>query len=56
MEVSEGLDEDKLPILLNLKYPAIADAIAILGGVEHIRTTFFNFQKSLYLKAAQTNV
>ena len=53
---SEELDEDKLPILLNLKYHAIADAIAILGGVEHIRTTFFNFQKSLYSKAAQAHV
>ena len=50
---SEELDEDKLPILLNLKYHAIADAIAILGGVENIRTTFFDFQKSLYAKAAQ---
>jgi type I restriction enzyme, R subunit len=53
---SEELDEDKLPILLNLKYHAIADAIAILGNVEHIRATFFNFQKSLYLKTAQANV
>ena len=53
---SEELDEDKLPILLNLKYHAIADAIAILGGVEHIRTTFFNFQKSLYSKAAQAHI
>ncbi|MHB8276557.1 MAG: EcoAI/FtnUII family type I restriction enzme subunit R [Candidatus Humimicrobiaceae bacterium] len=50
---SEELDEDKLPILLNLKYHAIADAVAILGGVENIRTTFFDFQKSLYAKAAQ---
>jgi type I restriction enzyme R subunit len=53
---SEELDEDKLPILLNLKYHAIADAIAILGGVEQIRTTFFNFQKSLYSKPAQANI
>lgn len=53
---SEELDEDKLPILLNLKYHAIADAVAILGGVEHIRATFFNFQKSLYSKAAQAHV
>ena len=44
----EELDEEKLPILLNLKYHAISDAETILGGVEKIRTTFFNFQKNLY--------
>ena len=50
---SEELDEDKLPILLNLKYHAIADAIAILGGVDDIRKIFFAFQKNLYVKPAQ---
>lgn len=50
---SEELDEDKLPILLNLKYHAIADAIAILGGVDDIRKIFFAFQKNLYAKSAQ---
>ena len=44
----EELDEEKLPILLNLKYHAISDAETILGGVEKIRATFFNFQKNLY--------
>jgi len=44
----EELDEEKLPKLLNLKYHAIADAEEILGGVEKIRSTFFDFQKSLY--------
>lgn len=44
----EELDEEKLPKLLNLKYHAIADAEAILGGVEKIRSTFFDFQKNLY--------
>lgn len=44
----EELDEEKLPILLNLKYHAISDAETILGGVEKIRTTFFDFQKNLY--------
>jgi type I restriction enzyme R subunit len=47
---SEELDEEKLPILLNLKYHAIADAEEILGGVDKIRETFFNFQKKLYSK------
>ncbi|MEI7616828.1 MAG: type I restriction-modification enzyme R subunit C-terminal domain-containing protein, partial [Actinomycetota bacterium] len=50
---SEELNEDKLPILLNLKYHAIADAIAILGGVDDIRKIFFAFQKNLYAKSAQ---
>jgi len=46
----EELDEEKLPKLLNLKYHAIADAEKILGGVEKIRSTFFDFQKNLYAK------
>lgn len=45
---SEELDEDKLPILLNLKYHAIADAEDKLGGVENIRSVFFSMQKELY--------
>lgn len=45
---SEELDEEKLPILLNLKYHAIADAEEILGGVDQIRSMFFTFQKKLY--------
>lgn len=44
----EELNEEKLPILLNLKYHAISDAETILGGVEKIRATFFNFQRNLY--------
>jgi type I restriction enzyme R subunit len=44
----EELDEEKLPVLLNLKYQAIADAVRILGGVERIRDTFLGFQKCLY--------
>jgi type I restriction enzyme R subunit len=46
----EELDEDKLPILLNLKYHAIADAEKVLGGVDDIRSIFFNFQNKLYAK------
>jgi type I restriction enzyme, R subunit len=44
----EELDEEKLPDLLTLKYQAIQDASEMLGGVENIRTTFFDFQKYLY--------
>lgn len=46
----EELDEEKLPVLLNLKYKAIADAESILGSVDRIRSTFFGFQKALYAK------
>lgn len=49
----EELDEEKLPILLNLKYHAIADAEQSLGSVSDIRSMFFAFQKSLYAKVAQ---
>ncbi len=45
----EELNEDKLPQLLNLKYHAISDAEKVLGGVTKIRSTFFGFQKVLYL-------
>ncbi|RJR27908.1 DEAD/DEAH box helicase [candidate division WWE3 bacterium] len=44
----EELDEEKLPVLLNLKYQAIADAVSLLGGVDRIRDTFLGFQKVLY--------
>ena len=46
----EELDEEKLPVLLNLKYHAIADAIGVLGEVDTIRATFFRTQKVLYEK------
>jgi len=48
----EELDEEKLPILLNLKYHAIADAEQSLGSVDKIRSIFFAFQKNLYAKMA----
>jgi len=46
----EELNEEKLPVLLNLKYQAIANAEQSLGNVENIRSTFFDFQKKLYIK------
>jgi type I restriction enzyme R subunit len=46
----EELGEEKLPVLLNLKYHSPSDAINTLGDVETIRSTFFDFQKSLYAK------
>jgi type I restriction enzyme R subunit len=46
----EELGEEKLPILLNLKYHAIANAEQSLGSVENIRSIFFELQKDLYAK------
>jgi type I restriction enzyme R subunit len=46
----EELDEEKLPILLNLKYHAIANAEQSLGSVDSIRSIFFALQKNLYAK------
>ncbi len=46
----EELDEEKLPVLLNLKYHAIANAVSALGDVDSIRSVFFDFQRTLYTK------
>ncbi len=46
----EELDEAKLPVLLNLKYQAIANAEQSLGSVEEIRSIFFDFQHELFSK------
>jgi type I restriction enzyme R subunit len=46
------LDQEKLPHLLDLKYHAIADAVAALGEVKDIREMFVGFQKYLYEKDA----
>jgi len=47
----EELFEEKLPVLLNIKYHAIANANAerVLGGVDKICSIFLGFQKSLYV-------
>jgi type I restriction enzyme R subunit len=45
---SDELNEDKLPVLLNLKYHAIDDAIQKLGGAQRIRDHFFKLQKTLF--------
>ncbi len=46
----DELDEEKLPVLLNLKYHAIANAVDALGEVDSIRSVFFDLQKDLYIK------
>ena len=47
---SSELDEDKLSLLLNLKYHAIANAEQILGNVDNIRAVFWRLQEGLYTK------
>jgi len=44
----QELDQDKLSPLLRLKYSAIGDAVADLGGPDQIRELFVGFQKYLY--------
>jgi type I restriction enzyme R subunit len=51
----EELGEEKLPVMLNLKYHAIADAELVLGNRQQIRSLFFSFQKSLYSKQVVRN-
>jgi len=44
------LEPEKLAPLISLKYGAITDAMAELGGPEKIRGAFAGFQKYLYRK------
>jgi type I restriction enzyme R subunit len=44
------LDPEKLPHLLELKYHAVADAIAALGNVTDIREAFIGSQLHLYAR------
>jgi len=44
----EELDSDKLPVLLQLKYQALQDGMAALGGAENARETFVDLQRYLY--------
>ena len=49
--VREGVDElelEKLAPLISLKYGAIADGMAELGGPEKTREAFVEFQRFLY--------
>jgi len=42
------LDDEKLPILLELKYKSIQNAKEILGDLNDARDIFIDFQKTLY--------
>ncbi len=44
----EELDTDKLPMLLQLKYQALQDGMAALGGADAARETFIDLQRYLY--------
>lgn len=46
------LDDQKLPQLIELKYEAVADAVAELGTVASIRELFVGFQKHLYARSS----
>jgi len=49
--IKEGvgeLDQEKLPVLLELKYDAVREATAELGSVAGIRDVFVGFQRYLY--------
>ena len=44
----DELDTDKLPMLLQLKYQALQDGMAALGGADAARETFIDLQRYLY--------
>ena len=44
----DELDNDKLPMLLQLKYQALQDGMAALGGADAARETFIDLQRNLY--------
>ena len=47
-EGMQVLDDEKLPILLELKYKSIQTAMQILGDSNNARNIFLDFQKVLY--------
>ncbi len=50
------LDQDKLSMLLELKYHSVPDAIDQLGDVPMIRDTFEGFQQYLYKQAGEASM
>jgi type I restriction enzyme R subunit len=48
----DELDQDKLAVLLNIKYHSLEDAKQTLGSVANISSMFIEFQKHLYEKKA----
>lgn len=50
---SEELDNDKLPVLVELKYSDFLSGVKELGGAEEARVVFVDFQKHLYKPASE---
>jgi type I restriction enzyme R subunit len=50
---SEELDNDKLPVLVELKYSDFLSGVKQLGGAAEARVVFVDFQKHLYKPAAE---
>ena len=46
--LTDGLDQEKLPDLLELKYHSVPDAVNVLGSISVIREVFIGFQEHLY--------
>jgi type I restriction enzyme, R subunit len=49
--IDEGVSElaqEKLPVLINIKYSAMTDAIEELGSPVNIKDMFIGFQQHLY--------
>lgn len=44
----EELSQEKLPVLLELKYNSLSEAQRVLGEVKNIRSMFVDFQQYLY--------
>ena len=44
----EELSQEKLPVLLELKYNSLSEAQRVLGEVKNIRSMFVSFQQYLY--------
>lgn len=50
--LKEGVEElgmDKLPTIMQMKYGSIPDGMSRLGGVNSVKNTFVDLQKSLYM-------
>lgn len=50
--IREGVEElgtKKLPRIIDMKYGSIQEGISVLGGLDVAKSTFYDFQKRLYL-------
>lgn len=50
--IREGVEElgtEKLPRIIDMKYGSIQEGISVLGGLDVAKSTYYDFQKRLYL-------